>query len=81
MLICFATFSNAQSNYDNDWEKVSKLEKEGLTKSAAELVDTIYQSAKSAKNKQQQVKALLHKSKYMLILEEDAQLNIVNIFK
>lgn len=81
MLICFATFSNAQSNYDNDWEKVSKLEKEGLTKSAAELVDTIYQSAKSTKNKQQQVKALLHKSKYMLILEEDAQLNIVNIFK
>ncbi len=81
MLICFATFSNAQSNYDNDWKKVSKLEKEGLTKSAAELVDTIYQSAKSDKNKQQQIKALLHKSKYMLILEEDAQLSIVNIFK
>ncbi len=81
MLICFATFSQAQNNFDSQWKKVMQLEKEGLTKSAAELVDTIYQSAKSDKNKQQQIKALLHKSKYMLILEEDAQLSIVNIFK
>lgn len=81
MLLCFASFSQAQNNFDNQWKNVMQLENEGLTKSAAELVDTIYQSAKSAKNKQQQIKALLHKSKYMLILEEDAQLNIINIFK
>ncbi|WP_138434852.1 alpha-2-macroglobulin family protein [Winogradskyella algicola] len=81
MLICFASFSQAQNNFDDQWRKVMQLENEGLTKSAAELVDTIYQSAKSAKNKQQQIKALLHKGKYMLILQEDAQLNIVNLFK
>ncbi|MEF3080173.1 alpha-2-macroglobulin family protein [Winogradskyella poriferorum] len=81
MLICFATFSSAQNDFDDQWKKVIQLESEGLTKSAAVLVDTIYQSTKSAKNKQQQIKALLHKSKYMLILEEDAQLSIVNIFK
>ncbi|APY09687.1 alpha-2-macroglobulin [Winogradskyella sp. J14-2] len=81
MLICFASFSQAQDNLDDLWKKVIQLENEGLTKSAAELVDTIYKNAKSSKNKQQQIKALLHKSKYMLILEEDAQLNIVNIFK
>ncbi len=81
MLICFATFSQAQNNFDSQWKKVMQLEKEGLTKSAAELVDTIYKDAKASKNRQQEIKALLHKSKYMLILEEDAQLNIVNLFK
>jgi len=81
MLICFASFSQAQNNFDDQWKKVTQLESEGLTKSAAELVDTIYKNATSSKNKQQQIKALLHKSKYMLILEEDAQLNIVNLFK
>ncbi|MBO6879783.1 MG2 domain-containing protein [Winogradskyella sp.] len=81
MLICFASFSNAQNDFESQWEKVTKLEKDGLTKSAAELVDTIYNDAVEAENKQQQIKALLHKSKYMLVLEEDAQLNIVNLFK
>ncbi|WP_461598170.1 alpha-2-macroglobulin family protein [Winogradskyella sp.] len=81
MLICFASFSQSQNNFDIQWKKVIQLENEGLTKSAAELVDTIYNDAKASKNKQQQIKALLHKSKYMLILEEEAQLNIVNLFK
>ncbi len=81
MLICFASFSNAQNNFDKQWEKVIQFENEGLTKSAADLVDTIYNDAIASNNKQQQIKALLHKSKYMLTLEEDAQLNIVNRFK
>ncbi|MCT4629815.1 alpha-2-macroglobulin family protein [Winogradskyella sp.] len=81
MLICFASFSNAQNNFDKQWEKVIDFENEGLTKSAADLVDNIYKAAIKSKNKQQQIKALLHKSKYMLILEEDAQFNIVNLFK
>ena len=70
MLICFASFSNAQNDFENQWENVVKLEKESLTKSASELVETIYQNALKVKNKQQQIKALLHKSKYMLILED-----------
>ena len=45
------------------------------------LVDTIYNKALKAENQQQRIKALLHKSKYMLTLEEDAQLKIVNLFK
>ena len=81
MLICFASFSNAQNNFESQWQKVTKLEKDGLTKSASDLVETIYEDAVSANNKQQQIKALLHISKYMLTLEEDAQLNIVKRFK
>jgi len=38
MLICFASFSQAQNNFDKQWKKVTKLENEGLTKSAADLV-------------------------------------------
>jgi len=81
MLICFASFSNAQNDFDNQWKQVAQFENEGLTKSAANLVDTIYNEAVKSKNKQQQIKALLYNSKYMLTLEEDAQLNIINRFK
>ena len=81
MLICFATFSNAQNDFNRQWTAVAKFEKEGLTKSAADLVDTIYKSAMNKKDKQQGIKALLHKSKYLLTLKEDAQLEIVTLFK
>jgi len=81
MLICFASFSNAQDNFDSQWKAVTKFENEGLTKSAADLVEDIYKSAIKEKDKQQRIKALLYKSKYMLTLEEEAQLNIVNLFK
>ncbi len=82
MLICFASFSSAQSKYyDTQWEAVQKLENEGLTKSASELADKIYIRAKGDENKVQRTKALLYQSKYMQILEEDSQLKIVNNFK
>lgn len=81
MLISFASFSNAQNDFDSQWKSVTKFENEGLTKSASELVEEIYLSAIEKKDKQQKIKALLYKSKYMLTLEEEAQLNIVNLFK
>ncbi|MCA0153996.1 alpha-2-macroglobulin family protein [Winogradskyella vincentii] len=81
MLICFATFTNAQNNNDKQWKEVTKLEEKGLTKSASELVDEIYNSAVKDGLSQERIKALLYKSKYMLILEEEAQLNIINLFK
>jgi uncharacterized protein YfaS (alpha-2-macroglobulin family) len=81
MLICFATFSNAQNDFDDQWKTVAQFEKEGLTKSASDLVDTIYESAIKNNDKRQRIKALLYKSKYLLTLEEDAQLKIVNLFK
>ena len=81
MLICFATFSFAQHSFEDNWTKVEKLERDGLTKSASKLVDTIYNNAIKTNNQQQQIKALLFSSKYMLILEEEAQLNIENNFK
>ncbi|WP_179319237.1 alpha-2-macroglobulin family protein [Winogradskyella helgolandensis] len=81
MIICFASFSNAQNDFEDQWKEVTKLENEGLTKSASDVVETIYKNATKAKNTEQRIKALLHISKYLLILEEEAQLTIVNRFK
>ncbi|WP_411896018.1 alpha-2-macroglobulin family protein [Winogradskyella sp. A2] len=81
MLICFASFTNAQNNNDKLWKEVSKLESKGLTKSASELVDEIYAIAVEQGQTQERIKTLLYNSKYMLILEEEAQLNIVDLFK
>ncbi|WP_425077466.1 alpha-2-macroglobulin family protein [Psychroserpens sp. S379A] len=83
MILCFANFSEAQSSNDFEslWKEVTKYESEGLPKSALNVVETISELAKTEKNTSQEIKALLHKSKYMLTLEEDAQLNIVEDFK
>ncbi|QRM90941.1 alpha-2-macroglobulin [Lacinutrix sp. WUR7] len=82
MIILFANFSQAQTNnYESLWKEIAQLEKEGLTKSALQIVETISSKAKAAKNSPQIVKALLYKSKYALTLEEDAQLKIINDFK
>ncbi|WP_179376743.1 alpha-2-macroglobulin family protein [Winogradskyella wichelsiae] len=81
ILICFASFSNAQNDFENQWTEVTKLENEGLTKSASDLVETIYKDAVKAENTQQRIKALFHISKYILTLEEDAQLTIVSRFE
>jgi len=82
MILCFANFSGAQSNdFESLWKEVTKHESDGLPKSALKVVETISELAKTKSNTPQQIKALLHKSKYVLILEEDAQLKIVNDFK
>lgn len=82
MIVCSIHFSQAQDpSYDKLWKQVDELESEGLPKSALELVEQISQQAKKEQNEPQYIKSLLFKSKYALILEEDAQLTIINDFK
>ncbi|MFK7782038.1 MG2 domain-containing protein [Psychroserpens sp.] len=82
MILCFANFSTAQSNdFEKLWKDVAKYEADGLPKSALKVVETISELAKTTNNSTQLIKSLLHKSKYMLTLEEDAQLKIVEDFK
>lgn len=68
-------------NYSKLWENVAQFDKQELPKSALKQVESIYLQAKSENNTPQIVKTLLYKSKYALILEEDAQLQIVDWFK
>jgi uncharacterized protein YfaS (alpha-2-macroglobulin family) len=84
ILILFSQMTQAQDNnssYKILWEKVKMLENDRLTKSALETVDFIKIKARKEENTSQIVKSLLFSSKYILILEEDAQLTIINEFK
>ncbi|WP_241507271.1 alpha-2-macroglobulin family protein [Aquimarina sediminis] len=70
-----------QEDYQNDWKKIETFNQQGLPKSALEVVETIYDRAQKANNDNQVIKALIHKAKYMLTLEENAQLTIIKDFK
>ena len=82
-IILFSLNAKAQQhhkNYDDLWKKVHNFQKSNLPKSALKEVENIYATAKKENNAPQLLKTLLFKSKYALILEEDAQLNIINSF-
>jgi hypothetical protein len=82
MLILFANHTQAQSdNYDTLWKEVEQQETDGLPKSALKVVEKIDALAQKEQNTTQHIKSLLYKSKYALILEDDAQLGIINDFK
>ncbi len=82
MIILFANFPNAQQpNYESLWEKVNQFQTKGLPKSALDVVEGIEKKAAKDKNYPQLIKTMIFKSKFALILEEDAQLNIINDFK
>ncbi len=81
MLVLFSTSIKAQNNYESLWGKVSQFEKEDLPKSALKVVEEIYGKAVKDNNSPQLIKTLLFKSKFALIIEEDAQLKVINEFK
>ncbi len=82
IIILFANFSKAQTNnYKDLWSKVNTFEIQGLPQSALKIVETIEKQATKDKNNPQFIKSMLFKSKFALILEEDAQLKIINDFK
>ncbi|WP_034046028.1 MG2 domain-containing protein [Wocania ichthyoenteri] len=82
MIILFSNFTQAQNpDYQELWTKVEKLEVEGLPKSALKIVEDISAKAKKDKNHPQLIKTMLFKSKFVLVLEEDSQLKIINDFK
>ncbi len=81
ILLC-ANFSQAQNNtYNLQWRQVEQFEMDGLPKSALKIVENISKQAEKDNNTSQQIKCLLYKSKFALVLEEGAQLKIINDFK
>ncbi len=82
-IILFSAMSYAQQpeNYHKQWEEVTALEKEGLPRSALEVVDDIFKKATREETTSQIVKCLLYRSKYIMPLEEEAQLKVIDQFK
>tara|TARA_R110002049_G_scaffold18043_1_gene69404 strand:+ start:3027 stop:9155 length:6129 start_codon:yes stop_codon:yes gene_type:complete len=81
IIILFVNFTQAQNlNYEDLWDKVEQFEKDNLPKSALKIVADIAKQAKKDKNAPQQIKTMFFKGKFALVLEEDAQLNIIDDF-
>ncbi|WP_298285741.1 MG2 domain-containing protein [uncultured Lutibacter sp.] len=82
-ILLFSNFAKAQKNEDYDvlWKSIDNFEKKDLPKSALKITVQIFEKAAKENNSSQLIKSLLYKSKYALILEEDAQLKIINNFK
>ncbi len=81
-IILLSNFGFSQnSNYEILWKSVEKHEMEGLPKSALNIVEQIYVLAEKDKNQIQLIKTMFFKSKFAMVLEEDAQLKIINDFK
>ncbi|MDC8003121.1 carboxypeptidase-like regulatory domain-containing protein [Aureisphaera galaxeae] len=81
ILLCIfllsVTIANAQSKYDKLWSQVELFELEGKIKSADAVVDKILKRAKRNEVRGQYIKAFIYKSKFTLLLDEDAQRKIV----
>ncbi len=80
-IICFTYTLFSQQQNVALWTQVEKYELNELPKSALKIVDSIYTIADREKNSNQIIKSLIYKSKFSLILNEDAQLGIVQDFK
>ena len=82
-LTLFSNQSNAQKldNYNNLWKRIQLYEVKSLPKSALKVVDSVYKKAKENNNSPQLIKALIYKSKFVLTLEENAQLKVIQQLK
>ena len=66
---------------DKKWDNVIDFENEGKIKSANEIVDKIYKKAVSRKDEVQMIKCFFYQSKYLQVLDENAQTKILNNLK
>src|SRR5688572_5813049 len=81
LLLILHLSANAQSSfYSRRWSEVYKNELKDLPRSALKIVDTIYYKAKKDANITEITKALLYQSKFALILQENAELTVIQKF-
>lgn len=66
---------------DKKWDKVIAFENEGKIKSANEIVSEIYKKAVIEKDEVQMIKCFFYQSKYLLVVDENAQSKILNNLK
>ena len=72
---------NFGDDYNAAWKKVDSLEQQGLTRSALEVVEEIYQAAKKDNNQPQIIKSVFYKLKFGNYIEEDSHIKIINDVK
>jgi TonB-dependent SusC/RagA subfamily outer membrane receptor len=79
LLVCCLNFLmiTAQNNYEKLWQEVTELELQGKFRDAAKVVDKIRKKAERNDQSDQIVKSFIFQSKFALLLEENAQDNII----
>ncbi|MFA9186562.1 MG2 domain-containing protein [Flavobacterium sp. FBOR7N2.3] len=77
LLVLISTSVFAQ-NFQKNWDKVIDHEKSGKIKSASKIVDGIYKKAVSQKNEPQIIKCFFYQSKYLQVVDENAQTKILD---
>jgi uncharacterized protein YfaS (alpha-2-macroglobulin family) len=70
-----------KGDYPDEWKVIDSLDREGLYQSALERTDALFARAKSDKNSQQVVKALLFRGKYTTMLQEDGLVKAIQLFE
>lgn len=68
-------------NYEKNWNKVIKNENNGKIKSANAIVAKIHKKAVADKNEVQIIKCFFYESKYLQVVDENAQTKIINNLK
>ncbi|TDD75868.1 alpha-2-macroglobulin family protein [Flavobacterium caseinilyticum] len=81
LLFLFISSSIFGQNYDKNWLKVIEYENVGKIKSANQIVSKIHQKASRDNNEVQIIKCFFYESKYLQVLDEDAQSKIINNLK
>ncbi|WP_264525361.1 MG2 domain-containing protein [Flavobacterium sp. N502536] len=66
---------------DKKWDEVVAYENDGKVKSANEIVSKIYKKALARKDEVQMLKCFFYQSKYLQIIDENAQTKILNNLK
>ncbi|AOW08229.1 alpha-2-macroglobulin family protein [Flavobacterium gilvum] len=79
-LLLFSTSLFAQQ-YEKDWNRVITNENEGKIKTANKIVAEIYKKAVSKKDENQIIKCFFYSSKYLQVVDENAQTKILNNLK
>ena len=72
---------NSDDDYDKAWHKVDSLQNMGLTRSALDVVEQIYNAARKDNNQPQIIKSFIHKLKFANYTEEESQKKIVDQVK
>lgn len=70
LFLLFTLFIDAKT-YQEQWRDIKKLERENLPKSALGKVNIIYQQAVTEHNEGELIKALIHREKYQIGLQEN----------
>ena len=69
---------NGSNDYAAHWNKVKAYNDKGLTTSALQEVNVIYQLAKKDNNQPQVIKALLFKNKLLTNVEENVLVKMID---